>query len=225
MGAEISLLAFPHSGTTVVALLFRTEGAPYLVRAPSERFEVPWRGSTQTRSARRSELLSILYPAASQPAIELLDVSVTYRTLVNMKASKISSLSFVWQARLETYVTPRSGERLVFPFHKLSAHASNADRSIGIDFTSCSAEPQSNTGALMTYATPHELIVAGPGRAILNLQGSQQYPLDLSAASVPLALYVTTRAAGAETVLNLVLPPRPAKIVANTSATWELDAV
>jgi hypothetical protein len=115
---EVSVFAFPHSDRTVVALLFRTDGAPYLVRAPNERFEIPWRGSTHTRSARRSELFSILYPAASQPVVELLDGWITYRVLVKIKAPQKSSISYAWQARIGPTSCRRQASGSFSPFTK-----------------------------------------------------------------------------------------------------------
>jgi hypothetical protein len=218
---DMSMVAFPHSGTTVVALLFNTTGAPYLVRAPNERFEVPWRGSTQTRSARRSELLSVLYPAARQPNVELLYGWVTYRVLVNMRGRAAAALNYTWQAELELYMTPKSTERLIFPLHKLSAHAVSTDRRIRVEFTKYSAGPES-AGGLMTYATPNELIVGGPGRVSLNMEVAADEALNLATASVGLSLNVSWRAAGSDTVLNLILPCELTKVTPNTSATWQV---
>ncbi|MET0466899.1 MAG: hypothetical protein ABW007_27305 [Chitinophagaceae bacterium] len=47
-------------GVSVVALLFGTGDAPYMVKVPNtDRLEIPWREGTRTRSATRSELLKI----------------------------------------------------------------------------------------------------------------------------------------------------------------------
>jgi hypothetical protein len=47
-------------GLSVVALLFSTGDAPYVIKVPnSDRLEIPWREATRTRSATRSELLKI----------------------------------------------------------------------------------------------------------------------------------------------------------------------
>ncbi|WP_341942335.1 ATP-binding protein [Microbacterium sp. LWH10-1.2] len=56
----------------VVALLFRTDRAPYLVKVGAEgggQLEVPIRAGTRTRSAKRHELLRMLYPAVHVPQI------------------------------------------------------------------------------------------------------------------------------------------------------------
>ncbi|HKB68673.1 MAG TPA: hypothetical protein VKC61_22620 [Pyrinomonadaceae bacterium] len=46
---------------TIVALLFETTNAPFVVKVPnSDRLEIPWREGTRTRSAKRAEVLRIL---------------------------------------------------------------------------------------------------------------------------------------------------------------------
>jgi hypothetical protein len=60
--------------TNVMALLFETDRAPYVVKNSEggqvER-EVPWRDGTATHSARRSNLVQILAPVVHAPRIEL----------------------------------------------------------------------------------------------------------------------------------------------------------
>jgi hypothetical protein len=68
-------LHVPTTGQTVVAMLFETERAPFVVKNPaygrtgggSVELEVPWRDGTRIRSARRSELVRLLSPLAEQP--------------------------------------------------------------------------------------------------------------------------------------------------------------
>jgi hypothetical protein len=66
-------------GSSVTALLFSTERAPYVVKTPggSPELEVPIRDGTRTRSARRAELLRLLVPAVSVPPAVLLSASVS----------------------------------------------------------------------------------------------------------------------------------------------------
>lgn len=55
--ADVNLSA---EGKSVVALLFDTSNAPYVVKVPnSDRLEVAWREGTRTRSAMRPELLRL----------------------------------------------------------------------------------------------------------------------------------------------------------------------
>jgi hypothetical protein len=63
---------FVSEGEAVIALLFRTDRAPYCVRivniGPIER-EVPMRDGTRTRSASRRELLRLLLPTVQVPQL------------------------------------------------------------------------------------------------------------------------------------------------------------
>jgi hypothetical protein len=48
-------------GKTVVALLFETTSAPFVIKVPNtDRLEIPWREGTRTRSAKRAELIRLL---------------------------------------------------------------------------------------------------------------------------------------------------------------------
>src|SRR5262249_57432652 len=65
----------PSKGVIVVAVLFETNRAPYVVRNPQEgqiRFEVPWREGNSTRTARRRDLLRLLVPLQKMPELELI---------------------------------------------------------------------------------------------------------------------------------------------------------
>ena len=61
---------------SVVALLFRTDRAPYVVKVVNggavER-EVPIRVVTGTRSAHRHELIRMLYPVAASPQVDVVE--------------------------------------------------------------------------------------------------------------------------------------------------------
>jgi hypothetical protein len=71
---------------TVVALLFDSHRAPFVVRNPPYghpgsrhvSFELPWREGNSTRTARREHLIRMAAPAAGMPELELLDGRVTY---------------------------------------------------------------------------------------------------------------------------------------------------
>ena len=62
-----------------MALLFETDRAPFVVRYPSDgqgSHEVPWRDGTGVRTARRSDLLSILVPIKQRAAFEVLEAEL-----------------------------------------------------------------------------------------------------------------------------------------------------
>lgn len=74
---EVTDLVVPISETEhVVAFVFRTTRAPYVVKNYSGKGhidrEVPWRELTSTRSARRTDLMRVLAPSAAAPEPEIL---------------------------------------------------------------------------------------------------------------------------------------------------------
>ncbi|MGY2060148.1 hypothetical protein ACW9HQ_35225 [Nocardia gipuzkoensis] len=74
---EVLTVATDHG--VVVCLHFETDRAPYMVKIQKDwaTAALPWRSGTRTRSATRSELLSILRTKASVPALELVKPVVT----------------------------------------------------------------------------------------------------------------------------------------------------
>jgi hypothetical protein len=50
---------------------FQTLDAPYLVKAETQKLEVPWRDGTRTRSATRLDLLRLLVPRIEVPELSL----------------------------------------------------------------------------------------------------------------------------------------------------------
>jgi hypothetical protein len=76
---DMTPLNVTWKGKTVVALLFKTDRAPYVVRNPafsvekgeSVAWEVPWRGSNATRTATRNELITLLSPRIKLPLHEV----------------------------------------------------------------------------------------------------------------------------------------------------------
>lgn len=64
------VLAVPFNEATLVAVLFDTTDAPYVVKNPtSGQLEVPWREGTRSRPARRQELVRLLAPRKSRPKL------------------------------------------------------------------------------------------------------------------------------------------------------------
>ena len=76
---ELQDLAIKYHGVTIVALLFETDRAPFLVKNPSGGhidWEVPWREGTKTRSVRRANLVRLLSGITTLPDVELLEASL-----------------------------------------------------------------------------------------------------------------------------------------------------
>lgn len=104
----------PYEGSTVLAILFETDRAPYVVKNPSGgsiQFEVPWRSNTSTKTANRGQLLQILLPPQNIPKIELLSGQLTRQ----------GAEEWHWNLRMELYVSSNIKAPLVIPFHQCEA--------------------------------------------------------------------------------------------------------
>ena len=122
---ELVDLIVPVGNKSVVALLFETGRAPFVIINPLfgqvkgalER-EVPWREGTAVRSARREDLMRLLIPRLHRPELEI----ITGSAALSAEFGRIpDNWAAVWTVRLQLYLAPVSAERLVIPFHKCSA--------------------------------------------------------------------------------------------------------
>lgn len=111
-------LAVPYEGKTVVALVFETERAPFVIKVPAiwgpVTNEVPWREANSTRSARRADLIKLLYPIQKQPSIEILNGSIELQKSI----TGISQGVYQWNLNMMLYFITFSSETMVFPFHR-----------------------------------------------------------------------------------------------------------
>lgn len=154
----------PRDSKTVVAILFDCGGVPFVVKNGAY-LEVPWRGSTQPRSARRRELLQILLPQVTVPDIRLTAGELTH----SMKDGDYHSFSL----QLEVYITPQREGTVVFPYHRMKSALFAPDGTEVFEFETLFAlvddpNPKYVRRTPNIDATGSELIVAGPGRAELH---------------------------------------------------------
>lgn len=116
----------PWNGCTVVALLFETERAPYVVRNPahgqsrgeSVEREVPWREGTRTRTATRNDLMLLLSPLQRVPRYELLEGDLILSTETLQGDNRAYHF---WHLYLTLYMYPQNDARMVIPVHLCKA--------------------------------------------------------------------------------------------------------
>lgn len=184
----------PYQGKTVVALLFETDRAPFVVRNPaygvkrgvSIAFEVPWRDGTRTRTANRSDLIRLLVPILGLPEFETLDGELVLRARDKHQ----------WYLRIELYVTPWEAAPVVIPFHRCEAtvRLPNLEAPITLGNIRLSPPYKLSPGLIGrgqepdSYTVAHtrnEVILQGPGR--VNLTGetwTDQPPSDMEGSTV-----------------------------------------
>jgi hypothetical protein len=115
LAPKLTDLNIPVEDKTVIALLFETDRAPFVIKnsnGGSPELEVPWREGTRTKSATRSDLIRLLSPIQKLPKFEVLNGRLTINSKENISCLKIS---------LEMYVTMRSEARIIIPFHQCQA--------------------------------------------------------------------------------------------------------
>ncbi len=105
-------------GKPIVAVLFETDDAPYVVNLPNSRDRVvPWREATGHRCASRAELLKLLQRRTLLPDIRIVEGSK--KTAIVAHAKQCSK---EWSMRLHMtlYLENRDSKRLILPAHDCS---------------------------------------------------------------------------------------------------------
>ena len=239
-------LNVPVKGKTVVALLFDTDRAPYVVKNPVYRqrnggpvqLEVPWREGRSTRSASRSDLLRILSPIQKNPSFELLNAWLkVYPEEVGPSASGGLSYSdeknLAWKLQMEFYVTPRTDARVVIPFHRCRASFEIPGHTPRTQFESIVMEPLSSLvhrGGNVTKRidsvtienTRDEVLFNGPGKIVLR--GEVEIPksqIDGKKAEVRVSLFPV----GSEHAISFreTLHKAPSNVQEHELACWILE--
>jgi hypothetical protein len=171
-------LNIPVGSKTVVALLFETERAPFVVKNPRfgkknggpVELEVPWREGTRVRSARRADLVRLLSPLQALPAFEVLS-----GTLVAKREISEGESVLVWRLILELYVETPSEDRVVIPYYRCRATC-EVSASVGrmvfnyvrLEPPLSSAPPGHSRQLSKTIdATRDEVLIYGPGKICL----------------------------------------------------------
>jgi hypothetical protein len=107
-------------GSTVVAVLFETNRAPYVVKNPQQgpvQFEVPWREGNSTRTARRRDLLRLLVPLQKMPELDLISAHLD-------AWKRAPGQHWDWAIRFDLslglYILTRDSSRISIPGHSSS---------------------------------------------------------------------------------------------------------
>jgi hypothetical protein len=174
-------LFVPFGPGAVLALSFRSDRAPYVVRNPVHgspgggpvAFEVPWREGTATRSAHRSELLRILVPASQVPTLEPISCSFAgnaYNPSVPQR--------FIWNLYFSFYIVPATKDPVVIPFHRChgQVEVEGVPEPVRLDritITSYGHPTTGQSGSQNVLPSTADVIAIGPGK--LDLMGSADW--------------------------------------------------
>jgi hypothetical protein len=205
LAPSLTDVVVPTPAGQLVGLLFDATRRPYVVRNPAYgiepgdgvSLEVPWRSGTSARSARRDELLRLLVPLQNLPTVEVMsgdgwverrpgEKQDGFHADVDHPLERLEHMA--WVVRLTLYVTPRSSERVVFPFHLSSvkwrqgndAELQAAKVRLSAPYFHMSTAVVHDSRTIVS--TSGEALVDGPGKLELEAR-LWELPRDVSATS------------------------------------------
>jgi len=172
----------PAHGTIVVALLFETERAPFVVKNPSfgktaggaVSLEVPWREGTAVRSAHRSDLIQVLSPQQRAPHFDVLAAMMQTHRVNGVEPDTR------WTLQVELYVVPGDENTLVIPFHRCSGWIHFFGSDAKVEFDEIRLGPPYSAGLIGINRTPprnlsltvnassSEVLIDGPGKVLFH---------------------------------------------------------
>lgn len=180
-------LNIPCDGKTIVALLFETDRAPFVVKSNAGgtiQREVPWREATGLRSAHRSDLIRLLAPLESLPEVEILSTKLHATRLGRDEANNPTANKL--HLELELYFVPaQSNAQIVIPSHRCRAWFEIPAIDFRAESSSVNLYPFTHSDGMIS--TGHEMIINRPGK--VKLQTSASRP-DLLAAKLDVQITV-----------------------------------
>jgi len=164
----------PVDGKIIVALLFDTERRPFVIRSMnsgSVTHEVPWRGATSTRSAKRSELVRLLDSVPRLPKWEAVNdtLNVEWTDSLRMRGN-----NRLWFLNLKLYVEPDGPGRISVPFHRCAGR---------LLFEGAGWHPPLRNIRMAPYdqqtsnirGSSADLVIDGPGMVTLEAKGETMW--------------------------------------------------
>jgi hypothetical protein len=198
-------------GPSIVALLFTTSRAPFVVKNKEKVIldrEVPWREGNATRTARRSDLIRLLVPTTRLPEVEVVSGSINVASAKDVHLGPCTV-----HISMDIYITSIVNDVIVIPFHRCGLTLLDGRRAVKAENTSVSLYPpqrlvnRSGTGAADLFKTESEsltiagnskeLVVSQSGAARLEASFTFDPDVDLSPAPPGLSLNLRMEPVGA----------------------------
>lgn len=169
LAPEMTDLNIPNGDRTVVALMFETDRAPFVIKNPlygkrkgGVEYEIPWRENTSTRTARRAQLIKLLSPLQKVPQMEILNGDLICSPLKDG-----SLLDLEWKLHLEIYVSTNQPDTHIFiPYHRCKASLLLCDLYRTTPFETLVLSTAKDS--LTISGTRTEIRIEGPGIAHLH---------------------------------------------------------
>lgn len=170
---EMRPVNFSVEGRSVVALLFGTERAPFVVKNPKggyPEFSVPWREGTRLRAAKRDELLRILSPLQRLPSFDVLGAAVE-RIVPESTRNQVDVREHLWGAALKVFVNLKGEKRIVIPFYRCSGELTFIpQQNFRHSFDKVYMQPFSKSSTIVASDTEVRLDDAGALRMVGELR-------------------------------------------------------
>jgi hypothetical protein len=218
-------ISVPVDGNNVVALLFDTSRAPFVVTVPGggavDR-EVPWREGNQTRSAKREDLIRVLVPVQILPDVEMLQGALF---LFENDGRRSTAGIATWRLELVFYLMPPSRDVLYFPFHRCStsfrlrSSDQRFDLKDRVELCSVGKEGLSSNIAVTTS----DLVVSGPGLARLVAETKTQANLFGYGLEFEFSLSMETSRGESMALGGRLLPSRLGPNEGGAAAVWKIE--
>jgi hypothetical protein len=230
---QVTDLIIPINGSSIVALVFDTDRAPFVVQNPvfgtqgggPVQWEIPWREGTAIRSSGRRDLLKLLSPHQSVPVFEVLS------GVLNARLDEANPQRLLWQLSLSLYNLTLSDDRIVIPFHKCRASFEIAGQSEWRVFETFLIRPPYRVGgfssslqamlSLTIQGTPDEVFITGPGKLLMEAETHTLELAGLTDSAIHLAIVLLPIAA--DIPLQLQLNFRPVTPENGAMYTWRLN--
>lgn len=220
---------------TVVAMLFQTDRAPFLVKnaafgtpgGGSVEWEVPWREGRKTQTANRENIFRLIGPLVRLPELEWLDCSLSMR----MEKNNSGTSSQRWHLYGSIYAVPSGPEPLVIPFHRCNISVTLANVAVLDEWAELTLTPprrmhlsrnagiSSSVDSMTVDSSSSEVIITGPGRVQFAASMSSEQEIELVPDNVSVVLRMNAVGTNTPSVIGETL--LAATPDANCKAIWK----
>lgn len=224
---------------TVVALLFRTDRAPFLVKNPvfgspgggSVEWEVPWREGRKTRTATREDIIRLIGPLVRLPELEWLHCSVSVRVEKSTDKDPIQ----MWYLYGSLYFVPTGPEPLVIPFHRCEVTVTLANGQVLDDWSDFRLSPprrvhmsrglgiSSSIDSMTVESSSSEVIITGPGRVKFEASMMSDKDPEPVEGGISVMLRLSAVGTNAHSIIEKVL--QPSVCDNDFRAKWEFSGI
>lgn len=188
LAPEMISLNIPINGLTVVALLFETDRAPFVVKnlkygstgGGNVELEVPWREGTTIKTARRSDLIRLLAPIERSPEVEVINLSI--EGIIGGEDRYGNHQPDDLRLSGELYVIPKNRDSIIIPFHRCQIEFKFPNiptfeaHSIVLEPDGCRTHRLISGYESASYtaqSTPNEILINNAGKILLKASGKR----------------------------------------------------